>query len=192
MKKIFQKHKIELEENEYSKFEKFLEIFMEKNSKINLSAIRDKDGIIEKHFIDSIMLNIFVELTPLLDKEGLGVVKVLDLGTGGGFPLIPLAVINPKVDFVGLDSVGKKLKAIEGFAEQLELKNVSTINGRAEDLGQDPKHREKYDYVVSRATAYLPTLLELVIPFLKVGGTFVAYKLADKEELRASKKHYQD
>ena len=195
MQKLFQKYemnnlekirkyalgyKIELENSELEKFEKFLEIFMEKNSKINLSAIRDKDWIIEKHFIDSIILNIFMELEP---KS-----KVLDLWTGWGFPLIPLAIINPEVNFVWLDSVGKKLKAIDEFTKELWLKNVSTLNWRAEEIGQNPKYREQYDYVVSRATAYLPTLLEFVIPLLKVWWTFVAYKLADKEELRASKK----
>ena len=195
MQKLLKKYKIELDKNELEKFEKFLELFMDKNSKINLSAIREKEAIIEKHFIDSIMLNIFVDfnnspLTPLLDNRGEKKIKILDLWTGWGFPLIPLAIINPEVDFVWLDSVWKKLKAVEEFAEQLELKNVSTINWRAEEVGQNPKHREKYDYVVSRATAYLPTLLEFVIPLLKVWGIFVAYKLADKEELRAAKKAF--
>lgn len=198
MQKLFKKYKIELEPKELEKFEKFLEIFMDKNSKINLSAIREKDAIIEKHFIDSIMLNVFMDfeplnnspLTPLLNNRGENKVKVLDLWTGWGFPLIPLAIVNPEVSFVWLDSVWKKLKAVEEFAEKLELKNVSTINWRAEVVGQDPKHREKYDYVVSRATAYLPTLLEFVIPLLKVWWIFIAYKLADKEELRAAKKAF--
>lgn len=179
---LLKKYKIELDEQELKTFEKFLELFMNKNSKINLSAIRDKEWIIEKHFIDSIMLNIFVEL-----NEGS---KILDLWTGWGFPLIPLAIINPKIDFVWLDSVWKKLKAIDEFAKELDLKNVSTLNWRAEEVWQDPKHREKYDYVVSRATAYLPTLLEFVIPLLKVWWIFVAYKLTDKEELRAAKKAF--
>jgi len=177
---LFKKYKIELEKDELEKFDNFLKIFIEKNSKINLSAIRDEESIIEKHFIDSIMLNIFVELEEWR--------KVLDLGTGWGFPLIPLSIINPKVNFSGLDSVWKKLKAIEDFAEELELKNISTINWRAEIVWQDPIYREQFDYVVSRATAFLPVLLEFVIPLLKVGGTFIAYKLADKEELRSAKK----
>ena len=190
MQNLFKKYHIELEEKELKKFEKFLELFMDKNSKINLSAIREKNAIIEKHFIDSIMLNVFLELTSSNQKKATNKVKVLDLWTGGGFPLIPLAIINPDVNFVGLDSVWKKLKAVEEFAEKLELKNISTLNWRAEEVWQNPKHREKYDYVVSRATAYLPTLLEYVIPLLKVGWIFVAYKLADKEELRAAKKAF--
>jgi 16S rRNA (guanine527-N7)-methyltransferase len=140
------------------------------------------------------MLNVFMEFTPLptspLTGERSNKIKILDLWTWWGFPLIPLAIVNPEVNFVWLDSVGKKLKAVEEFAQKLDLKNVSTINWRAEVIGQDPKHREKYDYVVSRATAYLPTLLEFVIPLLKVWGIFIAYKLADKEELRAAKKAF--
>ncbi len=178
MKELFKKHKLELEEYELKKFEKFLEIFMEKNSQINLSAIRDKDWIIEKHFIDSIMLNIFVELEW----------KVADMWTGWWFPLIPLAIINPEVQFIWIDSVGKKLKAIDDFVEQLWLNNVTTLNWRAEEIGQNSQYREQFDYVTSRATANFPTLLEYVIPLLKEGWIFCAYKLDNKEELKSAKK----
>lgn len=178
MEKLLEKYKIELEEYELKKFEKFLEIFMEKNSKINLSAIRDRDGIIEKHFIDSIMLNVFIELEW----------KVADMWTGWGFPLIPLAIINTEVQFTWIDSVWKKLKAIDEFVEQLWLNNVKTLNGRAEEIGQNLEYREQFDFVTSRATANFPTLLEYVIPLLKEWGIFAAYKLDDKEELRSAKK----
>lgn len=151
---------------------------METNAQINLSAIRDADEIIEKHFIDSLMLAIF------FDIEG----KVADMGTGGGFPGIPLAITHPDANFTLIDSVGKKLKCIDTFTQKLELNNVKTLNGRAEDIGKDMDHRESYDLVVSRATAYFPTLLEYVIPLLKVGGVFAAYKLDDKEELKSAKK----
>ncbi|ATU05896.1 16S rRNA (guanine(527)-N(7))-methyltransferase RsmG [Candidatus Gracilibacteria bacterium HOT-871] len=182
MEEFFKKYKIELEKEELEKFEKFLEIFKQKNSQINLSAIRDDNGIIEKHFVDSVMLNIFLDFLEIENP------KVADLGTGGGFPLIPLAIVNPEVNFVGIDSVGKKLKAIDEFVEELELKNVKTLNGRAEEIGQNLDYRENFDFVVSRATAYLPTLLEYAIPLLKVGGIFCAYKLEDKEELKSAKK----
>lgn len=178
MIELFKKYNIELEEHEMKKFEKFLEIFMEKNSKINLSAIRDKDWIVEKHFIDSIMLNVFVELEW----------KVADMWTGGWFPLIPLAIINPEVKFIWIDSVAKKLKAIDEFAEVLELRNVTTLNWRAEEIWQNLEYREQFDYVTSRATAFFPTLLEYVIPLLKEGWIFCAYKLDDKEELKSAKK----
>lgn len=184
IKEIFKKYDIELEENEISKFEKFLEIFKEKNSQINLSAIRDDEGIIEKHFVDSVMLNIFLDFW----EEAEAKTKVADLWTGWGFPLLPLAIINPEIDFVWIDSVWKKLKAIDEFCEKLDLKNVKTLNWRAEEIGQNIDFRESFDFVVSRATAYLPTLLEYTIPLLKVWGIFCAYKLEDKEELKSAKK----
>lgn len=178
MRELFKKYHIELEENEIKKFEKLLDVFMEKNEKLNLSAIRDKDWIIEKHFIDSIMLNVFIEL------KG----KVADMWTGWGFPMIPLAITNPDVNFIWIDSVWKKLKAIDEFAEILELKNITTLNGRAEEIWQNLDYREQFDFVTSRATAFFPTLLEYVIPLLKEGWIFAAYKLDDKEELKSAKK----
>ncbi len=182
MEEFFKKYKIELEKEELEKFEKFLEIFKQKNSQINLSAIRDDNWIIEKHFVDSVMLNIFLDFLEIENP------KVADLWTGWGFPLIPLAIVNPEVNFVWIDSVGKKLKAIDEFVEELELKNVKTLNWRAEEIGQNLDYRENFDFVVSRATAYLPTLLEYAIPLLKVGWIFCAYKLEDKEELKSAKK----
>lgn len=178
MQELLKKYDIELSQEELSKFEKFLKIFMEKNSQINLSAIRDRDGIIEKHFIDSIMLWVFY------DVEW----KVADMGTGWGFPGIPLAIIAPEARFTLIDSVAKKLRCVGEFANTLELDNISTLGGRAEDIGKDIKHRESYDLVVSRATAYFPTLLEYTIPLLKVWGILAAYKLTDKEELQSIKK----
>ena len=182
MEEFFKKYKIELEKEELEKFEKFLEIFKQKNSQINLSAIRDDNWIIEKHFVDAVMLNIFLDFLEIENP------KVADLWTGWGFPLIPLAIVNPEVNFVWIDSVGKKLKAIDEFVEELELKNVKTLNWRAEEIGQNLDYRESFDFVVSRATAYLPTLLEYAIPLLKVGWIFCAYKLEDKEELKSAKK----
>ena len=178
MQELFSKYSIELEKEEMDQFDKFLQLFKQTNSQINLSAIRDDEGIIEKHFIDSIMLNIFIDLEW----------KVADMWTGWGFPLIPLAITNPETDFVGIDSVWKKLKAIDGFISDLWLTNVSTLNGRAEELWQNIQYRESFDFVTSRATAFFPTLLEYVIPLLKVGWIFCAYKLDDKEELKTAKK----
>ncbi|MDC0506135.1 16S rRNA (guanine(527)-N(7))-methyltransferase RsmG [Candidatus Gracilibacteria bacterium] len=178
MKELFEKYSLELEKDELEKFEKFLEIFIEKNSGINLSAIREPDDIIEKHFIDSLLLNIFVEL------DG----QVADLGTGGGFPLIPLAITNPETEFTGIDSVAKKMKVVNEFIDTLEIPNAHAIAARFEDAGQDDAYRASFDFVVSRATAFLPVLLEYSIPLLKVGGVLCAYKLDDKEELKSSKK----
>ncbi len=193
MQELMKKYSIELEENESKLFEKFLKIFIEKNSQINLSAIRDETWIIEKHFIDSIILNAFVELkphpNPLLKGEGeTSKVKVADMGTGWWFPWIPLAITNTNANFTLIDSVWKKLKAIDSFIEELDLNNIKTLNWRAEEIWQDIKYREQFDFVVSRATAYFPTLLEYTIPLLKVWWIFAAYKLDDKEELKTWKK----
>jgi 16S rRNA (guanine527-N7)-methyltransferase len=124
------------------------------------------------------MLNVFLELEW----------NVADLWTGWGFPLIPLAITNPNVKFVWIDSVWKKLKAIDEFVKELDLDNVKTVNWRAEEVWQDLKYREKFDFVVSRATAFLPILLEYAIPLLKVWWIFIAYKLDDKEEIKSAKK----
>lgn len=178
MQKILEKYNIELEEEELGLFKTFLDLFIEKNSQINLSAIREEEDIIEKHFIDSIMLNIFIELEW----------KVADVWTWWGFPLLPLAITNKNTEFIWIDSVWKKLKAIDEFINELWLKNVSTLNWRCEELWSDLKYRETFDFVLSRATAFMPTLLEYTIPLLKVWGIFIAYKLDDKEELKSSKK----
>jgi len=148
------------------------------NSQINLSAIRDVDSIIEKHFIDSLLL------TKHWDLQG----KVLDLGTGGGFPWIPLALVNPKTQFTLVDSIGKKVKVVNEFIQTLGIENAQAIQARAEELWQSPLHRGKYDLVISRATAYLPTLLEYTLPLLKIWGVFIAYKLADSQEMLKSQK----
>ena len=179
MKDLFKKYEIELDETELKLFEKFLKIFIEKNSQINLSAIREENAIIEKHFIDSIMLPIFWKPDW----------KVLDLWTWWGFPGIPLRIVSDEdVDFTLVDSIWKKVKVVNEFIEELWLKNIKAIQARAEDLWQDKNHREKYDLVVSRATAYLPTLLEYTIPLLKVWWVFASYKLENEEEVKDAQK----
>jgi 16S rRNA (guanine527-N7)-methyltransferase len=158
LQEIFASYQLELSPEEAGKFEQFLIMFKETNSQINLSAIRDDEGIIEKHFIDSCMLSVFAEL------HG----RVADMGTGGGFPGIPLAITHPDAKFTLIDSVAKKLKCVDEFAHKLGLKNVSTLSGRAEEIGQNKDYRHSFDFVVSRATAYFPTLLEYALPLLKV------------------------
>lgn len=148
-------------------FEKLWEFFSDWNSKINLSAIRDKEGVFEKHFEDSLLVTEFFDLNGK---------KLLDIGAGGGFPTLPLAIVNPDADITCLDSVGKKMKAVADMAEQLGLKNVTTLHGRFEDFAQDKKHREKYEVVTARAVAPWPVLLEYALPFVKVGGSFIAYQ----------------
>ena len=178
MIKILKKYNIELEKEEIKKFELFLELFKEKNSKINLSAIRETEAIIEKHFIDSIILNKYINLKW----------NITDMWTGWGFPLIPLAITNKNAIFTWIDSIWKKINAIKDFSKDLNLKNINTIKTRAEEIGQDKNYRESFDFVVSRATAWFPTLLEFVLPLLKVWWVFIAYKTDNIEEIESWEK----
>ncbi len=180
MQDIFSQYNIELSEQEIQKFQRFLTIFEETNSQINLSAIRDREWIIEKHFVDSLYLPVFFDIEPNT--------KIADMGTGGWFPGIPLAITHPEVEFTLIDSVAKKQKCVDIFAQELNLTNISTITWRAEDIGHEPEYREQFDMVVSRATAYFPTLLEYTLPLLKVWGILAAYKLTDKQEFTSTKK----
>ena len=141
--------------------------FQDWNSKINLSAIRDEAGIREKHIADSLLATEFIEFSDS---------KVLDIGAGGGFPTLPLAMATPSMQITALDSVGKKMKAVQEMADTLKLNNVQTVHGRIEDFGQAKAHREQYDIVTARALAPWTVLLEYALPFVKVGGQFVAYQ----------------
>lgn len=145
---------------------------------MNLTAITDEREVVFKHFIDSIALIPEIELC----KK-----KVIDVGTGAGFPGIPLAIVAEDTEFLLMDSLNKRINFLNEVKEICDLKNVSTIHARAEELGRNPEYREKFDVCVSRAVANMSTLLEYCTPFVKVGGVFVSYKSGDvKEELIAS------
>jgi len=179
MKDILHKYDISVTPEQYEKLAQFVEMFRAKNSHVNLSAIREETDIWEKHIADSLMARKYFDFTG----------NTLDLGSGGGFPGIPLKILcEVSASFTLLDSVGKKSKATMEFIETLWLENISAITARSEELGRNPEYREKYDYVVSRATAYLPTLLEYCLPFLKIGGICIAYKLDNDEEILQSKR----
>lgn len=156
------------------KFKKYMELILEWNEKINLTAITEKDEFIKKHYIDSVLCHNFSELRK---SE-----KVIDVGTGGGFPGIPLALLFPEKQFVLMDSLNKRLKVIDDLTAKLDILNVTTVHGRAEDMGRSKEHREKYDICVSRAVANLATLSEYCLPFIKKGGNFLAYKGSKAEE----------
>ena len=159
----------EIEINEkISKLEKYRDYILECNQYINLTAIKEKDEFDKKHIVDSLLAYEYI--------RGIEGDYILDLGTGGGFPGIPLAIMFPEKNFVLVDSLNKKLKIIEDGAELLGIGNVSVLHGRAEDIGKNSEYREKFDLVVSRAVASMPVLLELVLPLVKEGGQFIAYK----------------
>lgn len=172
---------IQLTEDQISKFTLYKELLLEWNQKINITAIEDEDEIDIKHFLDSLTI-----LRTNLFKRN---VKVIDIGTGGGFPGLPLKIVEESIDLVLLDSLRKRINFLDEVIKNLKLDNVSTIHGRAEDYGQDRKYREKFDIAISRAVASLDVLCEYSLPFVKVGGYFVSMKGKNvDEELDEAKK----
>lgn len=175
---IFLSHWITLSLSEEKLFRDFLSLFIAYNSHTNLSAIRDEEDIIIKHFIDSLSILRAVNL------EG----KILDIGSGGGFPGIPLKIIQPSLRMTLLDSVGKKVKAMSHFIQELGLWDIIALQERAEILAKNPEHAGKYDVVMSRATAYMSDILLWSAPFLKRNGKIVLYKIYSEEEQRDGEK----
>ncbi|MEI7510757.1 MAG: 16S rRNA (guanine(527)-N(7))-methyltransferase RsmG [Candidatus Peregrinibacteria bacterium] len=154
-------------------FQEFWKLFSEKNAQVNLSAIRDEQGFWEKHIYDSLLgAPIIAEKAPK---------NIIDMGSGGGFPAIPLAILFPDILFTPVDSVQKKGKAIQDFANALGLTNVVVRCGRAEDLGREKQMREKYDMILARAFAKFSPLLEMTLPFLRQKGTLLAYRGPDND-----------
>ncbi|HEX6462738.1 MAG TPA: 16S rRNA (guanine(527)-N(7))-methyltransferase RsmG [Candidatus Saccharimonadales bacterium] len=170
---LFEKYKFALNIAQQEKLEQFVELFQAYNARTNLSAIRDPEGIWLKHIADSLMP---VNFEPFAGK-------LLDIGSGGGLPGIPLAIACPNVDITLLDSVGKKVKACEHFIDKLGLHNIHVIQGRAERLDQQHKFQNHFDIVTSRATAYLPTILAWSEQFIKNDGRIILYKTASSGEL---------
>lgn len=174
--------KIEVEITEYQleQFELFYQLLMEKNKVMNLTAITEIEQVVMKHFIDSIAILKYVQL----DGK-----SVIDVGTGAGFPGIPLAIMCPETTFLLLDSLHKRIKFIEEVVSSCHLSNVSLIHSRAEDGGREKTLRENYDICVSRAVANMSVLLEYCSPFVKPGGQFISYKSGDiLEEVDLSKR----
>ncbi len=168
----------ELPASTKSNLEKLSEVFMLENEQINLSAHRTKDRVWTGNILDSLALVHFMKEYSILHTQ----YSILDLGTGGGFPLLPLAITFPELRFTGMDSVKKKMDAVERIAKTLGIGNVSLLTGRSEELGKDPKHREAYDVVTARAVAETRLLLEYCAPFVKVGGHILLWKSMDIDE----------
>lgn len=172
---------LNLNEEQQKKISIYCDKILEWNEKINLTAIKDREMFRVKHIEDSLSC---IQL-PEYDNAK----RVADLGTGGGFPGIPLAIASPEKDFVLIDSLRKRLKIIDDLCEELDIKNVMTVHARAEELGNDKEHREKYDVCVSRAVARLNVLVEWGLPLVKLNGAMIAFKgLKAEEEVEEAKK----
>jgi 16S rRNA (guanine527-N7)-methyltransferase len=171
---------INLDSETLQKYEIYKDLLVEWNKKFNITTITEEDEIYIKHFCDSLSL----VNTKLFD----GKKRVIDVGTGGGFPGLVLKIYNEELDMTLMDSLNKRIIFLNEVINKLNLSNVETIHARAEELGISNEHREKYDIAVSRAVASLNTLSEYCLPFVKVGGYFIAMKGPDvKEEVEESK-----
>ena len=165
---------IELSQVQAERFVKYKELLKEWNKKINITAITEDDEIDIKHFLDS--------LTPVATRLFENSIKLIDIGTGGGFPGLPLKIYNEGLKVTLLDSLNKRIAFLKEVIEALGLKDIEAIHGRAEEFGRKEDFREQYDISISRAVASLNTLSEYCIPFVKVGGYFVSMKGPDVED----------
>lgn len=174
--KYLEQFQITLNDKQKEQFLKYYELLVEWNGFMNLTAITEFDDIMKKHFADSLSI---VKAFSKIRTEKL---KVIDIGTGAGFPGIPLKIVFPQIELTLLDSLQKRLKFLQEVIDQLELGEVELIHGRAEDFCKPSMKREQYDLCVSRAVANLATLSELCLPYVKVGGKFIPYKSEKAEE----------
>ena len=175
------KYQITLTEKQKEQFITYYEMLVEKNKVMNLTAITEFDEVLEKHFLDSVSL---IQVCDL--KQNL---SVIDLGTGAGFPGIPLKIIFPELQITLADSLNKRIGFLKEVIEALELVGIEAVHCRAEEFAHKKEYREAFDLCVSRAVANLSTLSEYCLPFVKVGGNFISYKSGEcDEEVAASKK----
>ena len=164
-----------LSDQQKEQFERYFELLVEWNEKINLTAITDKEEVYLKHFYDSIA----PILQGLIPNE---TIKLLDIGAGAGFPSLPMKILYPQLDVTIIDSLNKRINFLQLLAQELDLDNVHFYHGRAEDLAQDKNFRAQYDFVTARAVARMQVLSELTIPYLKVGGKLLALKASNAPE----------
>lgn len=172
---------VQLTAEQQERFARLYDLLLDGNARMNLTALKTERDIVLKHFVDS--------LSCLRGAHLEGELRVIDLGTGGGFPALPLSIVRPQLDMTPLDATRKKIDFVRETAQALGLVNVQPVVGRAETLGQQPAFRAQFDRVVARAVSALPILVELALPLLKPGGLLIAQKGAlPEDELRAGRR----
>ena len=175
--------KITLTDEQIEQFLQYYEMLVEKNKVMNLTGITEYEEVIQKHFLDSLSL---IRVIPDIASQEL---TVIDLGTGAGFPGIPLKIAFPELEITLMDSLNKRILFLQEVIDALALKKVSAVHGRAEEMASNAAHRQQYDLCVSRAVSNLAVLTEYCLPFVKKGGLFVSYKSADSDaEIQEGKK----
>ena len=174
---------ITLTDEQIEQFLQYYEMLVEKNKVMNLTGITEYEEVIQKHFLDSLSL---IRVIPDIASQKL---TVIDLGTGAGFPGIPLKIAFPELEITLMDSLNKRILFLQEVIDALGLKKVSAVHGRAEEMASNATHRQQYDLCVSRAVSNLSVLTEYCLPFVKKGGLFVSYKSADSDaEIQEGKK----
>ena len=173
LKNALESMNLECSDDILEKFNSYMLGVLDWNEKVNLTTITDPQEFVVKHFIDSIICTDYPEYE---DAD-----KIIDVGTGAGFPGVPLAIVSPEKEFILMDSLNKRLKIIDELCREADIANVTTIHARAEELAKNKAHREQYDLCVSRAVANMVVLAEYCLPFIKVGGFLMAYKGPDAE-----------
>lgn len=172
---LLKQQQIELTDRQQMQFERYFELLVEWNKKINLTAITEKKEVYLKHFYDSI--------APILQGRIKNQnIKLLDIGAGAGFPSLPMKILYPALDVTVIDSLNKRILFLNHLADELDLEKVHFYHGRAEDFAQDKDFRAQFDIVTARAVARMQILAELTIPFLKVGGRLLALKAINAPE----------
>lgn len=174
-KEELQKRGITVTEEKMARFDRYLDLLREWNEKINLTAITEPEEVYLKHFYDSLTAGLFVNF-----KDG--VPSLCDVGSGAGFPSIPLKIIYPNIKITIVDSLNKRIQFLKTVSEDLGLEGVSFYHDRAETFGQNPQFRESFDYVTARAVARMSVLSELCLPLVKKNGTFIAMKASSTEQ----------
>ena len=171
---------LDIQPFQIQQFYDYYEILIQWNEFMNLTAITDFKDVVKKHFVDSLSI--------ITVKNMQNVDCMIDIGTGAGFPGIPLKIMFPHLKLTLLDSLRKRIDFLNHLVKKLELKDVETVHGRAEDYSKPGKKREQYDLCVSRAVAKLPVLSEYCLPYVKIGGSFISYKSGNiKEEINHSR-----